>query len=406
MTTLNNTIKTTMTATQALNFLSEHAKKSRIYGKDRPAGGFGSPEFNGWLLAAMVQAYISRRQKDRTATGECPYQIAKVAVRRITRAFLKAEFAKAVKERVSDKDLRSMLAKGAKEVNDGDKTWLYESLDELQKARDKAHIVYQGLSMALFRHAGKNVFSLPTPDIYFKMVVSLDGLVDDEPSETAMYHRDEIDAYAAISQTGWDILRNELLKPLVKAFEMAEDTKILTAWFKIVEVTARGRTAYAEVVRETIYDGDNRFEVITQGWETNRIRFLTDVVNAPDAYAGDPRDYARQLANATKWAGRYELCDALYEEFKDIVRELYAAMPEPIDTDLLTLSTAAEGLWGNPITGKKGVIYYKETFNGMEAAIAGAKEARIHEQLKYHRERIHNVEDAAVVVAAKLGWVL
>ena len=411
MNTVNNTTKITLTATQSMDFLAVQAKKSRLWGKDRPAGAFGEPGFNVWLLAAMTQAYVTRLPKDYTATGECPYQMAKAAVGKLSRSYLQSVFDGAVDARVSDKDVRAMIIAGVNAANDGDKEWLCEALDALQAARDKLHVIYSGLSMALFRHSGKNVFSLTTPDIYFKMVVSLDGVVDSEDSERAMCHKEEIDAYEVITRRGWKILKDELLKPVVKAFELADDTKITAAWFKVTELVARGRSAYGDVVRELVHDGDNRFEIIVNGWESNRIRFLTDVVNDPNGYAGDPRDYAGQLANATKWAGRYELCESLYEEFGDMVRELYKALPESedyperINSDSVRLSTRVAGLWGNPVPGKKGVTYFNEIFSNMESAIAGAKEARIHEQIAYNRENVHNVEDAALVVAAKLGWL-
>lgn len=405
---------------EAVELIHSYATQSKFRWGDKavPVGcAFGDGPFERWVMAAIAASYEFRLPwENGQRPADCPYGLVKKAAQTLARSWQKEMFNDALVRLVDEEAVAKAVIEDHKNggfkarANDFSEApeWLDAALDEVQPLYDKITLSFAAYTYALFGGSGRRVKELQTPSMNFTMKPGHDGKALSEWFEDAVNHKDDIDAVELLRYRAWKNLRVALLRRLSKELGLADDTKTLACWSKVLRTVAEGRMAYGDIKLEVVETNGRNRTIVTEGWNTSRMEWLEKSVYSDNAYAGDPREYDAQLAQQKEFERTYLICEDVYEEYKDLVEALCKQSTNEGELDPINMSirlyTKVPGLWDDMTKFDDGSVQFHKDFETMEDAMKAAKVKRIHEQAAYYREREESVYERAEEIFKQMGW--
>lgn len=357
-----------------------------------PAVDFTQRDFLRWAGFAVEAAYTHR-----TGRTDCPYVQAKSALRRLGGATIREAFNDALRKETKNSEVLKHLVKGTAP------TALEAAVAAATAQWEMVDLAYAKFSALLF-----NGYALGVPSMDVQLLPAFGSAEAPRVPVQEVSSVEDIDVQHVLSPLAWRIYREDGAKRVIKAMGLPCSTTPMSAWFKMLTRLAVLSAAFGGEKTDIIEVGGVNREIHTRGWKTSRMIWLRNAVHAPDAYAGDPRDYAGQLAVMEEELDLLATLESVYDEYKDVMDILCAQLTprqgeERMNPRRFTIYTDG-GLWADKFVTEDGVQLSRASAETLEDAIDLVSLARVHSVAAYAVNRENENEARKKRAIAQFGW--
>ncbi|SMB81430.1 hypothetical protein SAMN05660772_01847 [Pasteurella testudinis DSM 23072] len=379
--------------TNVMAFVHDWALKSTRFEAVMPEKvDFANVDFQRWCAFALEAAYLNR-----TGKTDCPYAQCKSALRRIGGAAVRNAFNEALGHDLKNEEVLKHIVEGTVPET------LQDAVDAGRAAWEVVDLAYAKFSTLLF-----SGFALNVPSMDIQLLPAFGTTEGPKVQVQEDFNIDDVDVAQVLAPLGWKIFREDGAKRLIHALGLSADTTPMAAWFKGLSRLAVLSAAFGDEETVTVDIGGANRTIHSRGWNTGRMNWLRNAVYADNAYAGDPRDYAGQLAQLEEEEATMATLESVYEQYQDVLNVLCTQMKpregEPkLDPNSFRVFTIA-GLWKDEFITADGTVICSATADTLENAMKLVSEARVYSMKLYAVNREKEEMARKLHVIKQLGW--